>query len=271
MPTVILDAGHGGNDIGIYYNNRLEKDDNLRLTLRVGEILEEYGADVEYTRQEDIYLSQFQRAEIANQKNGDLLVSIHRLSGPNVGNRPGLSFYVDADDPVGIKAAHNIGDQLADIGYAGYGIIIRSELPLLRNTDIPAVMLSVGFMETEEGNELFDRNFEETAQGIAQGIVLTLSEETTTEINSLCQRCSDPASKKDGSAPNYFILVGPFQNYETAVVLQYRVNHLGYPARIMEWRHQYLLKAGTFALLDDATILEKILRDSGFSTLISRD
>lgn len=36
---VIVDAGHGGADLGATYQGRQEKDDNLRLALAVGEIL----------------------------------------------------------------------------------------------------------------------------------------------------------------------------------------------------------------------------------------
>ena len=55
MPkTVVIDAGHGGRDSGAVYENRLEKDDNLDLALAVGEILQNNGVDVIYTRTEDI-------------------------------------------------------------------------------------------------------------------------------------------------------------------------------------------------------------------------
>lgn len=43
---IILDAGHGGWDNGASYQGRREKDDNLALTLAVGEILEGYGFEV---------------------------------------------------------------------------------------------------------------------------------------------------------------------------------------------------------------------------------
>ena len=43
MAGVILDAGHGGYDNGAQYDGRKEKDDNLRLTLAVGQILEQNG------------------------------------------------------------------------------------------------------------------------------------------------------------------------------------------------------------------------------------
>lgn len=57
MAGVILDAGHGGYDNGAQYDGRKEKDDNLRLTLAVGQILEQNGVPVSYTRQSDIYQS----------------------------------------------------------------------------------------------------------------------------------------------------------------------------------------------------------------------
>ena len=43
---IVLDAGHGGEDPGAVAMDRQEKDDNLRLTLAVGEILKENGMDV---------------------------------------------------------------------------------------------------------------------------------------------------------------------------------------------------------------------------------
>ena len=48
MARVILDAGHGGYDNGAQYDGRKEKDDNLRLTLAVGQILEQNGVPVSY-------------------------------------------------------------------------------------------------------------------------------------------------------------------------------------------------------------------------------
>ena len=56
MPySIMLDAGHGGRDPGAVYQGRQEKDDTLRLTLAIGEILQNNGIDVEYTRTTDIY------------------------------------------------------------------------------------------------------------------------------------------------------------------------------------------------------------------------
>ena len=67
MPySIMLDAGHGGRDPGAVYNGRQEKDDTLKLTLAVGQILEDRGLDVEYTRTMDIYETPVQKAREAN-------------------------------------------------------------------------------------------------------------------------------------------------------------------------------------------------------------
>jgi len=62
----MLDAGHGGRDPGAVYNGRQEKIDTLSLTLAIGQILQERGIDVLYTRTTDIYESPYQKAMEAN-------------------------------------------------------------------------------------------------------------------------------------------------------------------------------------------------------------
>ena len=48
---IILDAGHNGaTDPGAIYQGRRESDDNLRLTLAVGNLLSQAGYNIEYTR-----------------------------------------------------------------------------------------------------------------------------------------------------------------------------------------------------------------------------
>lgn len=56
MAVVVLDAGHGGSDLGATYQGRQEKDDTLALTLAVGRLLaEDPDIDVVYTRETDVY------------------------------------------------------------------------------------------------------------------------------------------------------------------------------------------------------------------------
>lgn len=78
---VIIDAGHGGHDIGAPGTITNEKDINLGVALKLGKLLEkEDGVKVIYTRSSDKFVTLQGRADIANRNNGDLFISIHTNS-----------------------------------------------------------------------------------------------------------------------------------------------------------------------------------------------
>ena len=89
MARIVIDAGHGGVEPGSIYEGRREKDDNLRLALAVGDILEKNGIEVVYTRTTDVYDSPLEKAEIGNQSGADFFVSIHRNAMPVPGSASG--------------------------------------------------------------------------------------------------------------------------------------------------------------------------------------
>ena len=76
---IVVDAGHGGWDLGtVGRRGLLEKDLVLEIAQRLGKLLESrLGANVIYTRQDDNYIPLDERAEIANQSQADLFVSVH--------------------------------------------------------------------------------------------------------------------------------------------------------------------------------------------------
>ena len=68
---IIIDAGHGGQEPGAIFQDRKEKDDNLKLALAVGQDLENKGFDVVYTRENDVYQSPAEKAAIGNRSGAD--------------------------------------------------------------------------------------------------------------------------------------------------------------------------------------------------------
>ena len=167
---IIMDAGHGGRDSGAVYEERVEKDDNLAMTLEVGRILSEMGFDVVYTRQEDIYQAPFRKATIGNELGGDLFVSIHRNSGPTPDQYQGIETLVYSLGGFPEEVAENINEELEEVGYINLGIEERPNLIVLNSTQMPAVLVEVGFINSQGDNELFTTKFEETARAIAMGI-----------------------------------------------------------------------------------------------------
>lgn len=83
--VVVLDAGHGGKDHGAIGTNKTkEKDVNLAVTLRVGELIKQNmkGVKVVYTREKDEFIELVDRGKKANKADGKLFVSIHCNSTP---------------------------------------------------------------------------------------------------------------------------------------------------------------------------------------------
>lgn len=77
--TVVIDAGHGGKDPGAVGKRSKEKDITLKVALKTGEYIRQYCPDVNviYTRSGDVAVPLLKRAQIANNKNADLFISIH--------------------------------------------------------------------------------------------------------------------------------------------------------------------------------------------------
>ncbi len=82
--TVVIDAGHGGKDVGCNGKVSHEADVALELALQVGRLIEKNIPDVKvvYTRKTDTFVELIDRAAIANKNNADLFISIHLNAGP---------------------------------------------------------------------------------------------------------------------------------------------------------------------------------------------
>lgn len=79
ISKIVIDAGHGGKDIGARGQFSTEKDLTLAVSLRVGKMITDSlkGTQVLYTRTSDVYPTLPDRHEVANQAKADLFLSIH--------------------------------------------------------------------------------------------------------------------------------------------------------------------------------------------------
>ena len=165
---VIIDPGHGGLDAGkIGVNGKEEKEINLNISLKIQKLLKEQGVEVEMTRTEDERLGETQvedlkaRVSLMNEKNPDLVISIHQnsyheesVSGAQV------FYYTDSAQSIGGRCLlGNIDTQIffcpLTIGSRGislaYGLnvqtdccqgkriydhSVRSRLPFLKPVDV---------------------------------------------------------------------------------------------------------------------------------------
>lgn len=118
---VVLDAGHGGEDLGTASaSGLLEKTVTLDLAERARRLLVEQGFEVVLTRAGDDTLSLKQRATTANQKRGDIFVSVHLNSLEPASARGIETFYLGPSehpehDAVAATENQHSGYSLADM------------------------------------------------------------------------------------------------------------------------------------------------------------
>lgn len=79
ITTVVIDAGHGGKDPGAIGKKSKEKDITLKIAKMTGDYIKQHCPDVNviYTRKSDVFVSLLRRAQIANENNADVFISIH--------------------------------------------------------------------------------------------------------------------------------------------------------------------------------------------------
>jgi N-acetylmuramoyl-L-alanine amidase len=82
---VVIDAGHGGKDVGCNGKVSKEADVALKIALELGNTIEKNLPDVKviYTRKNDTFVELIDRAGIANKNKADLFISIHCNAGPS--------------------------------------------------------------------------------------------------------------------------------------------------------------------------------------------
>ena len=187
--TVIVDAGHGGEDPGaIGVNGEYEKNINLEIAMALGTALSEEGFAVIYTRTEDkmLYspeenikgmrkLSDLKnRCNIAAEYPEAIFISIH-LNSYSQSKYSGFQAYYSEINEGGKVLASEIQSSVKERVQNNNNRVIKngSGLYLLDNVSNPAVLLECGFLtNAEECEKLSKKEYQkELSLAIVCGII----------------------------------------------------------------------------------------------------
>ena len=247
---VVIDAGHGGEyDPGAVFEGRQEKDDNLRLALAVGDILENNGVEVIFTRVTDVYDSPYEKADMANAADADFFVSIHRNAAAEPGTGSGTMTLVYREEGLAKELASSINRELAKTGFTDLGTFERPGLVVLRKTQIPAVLVEAGFIDNPEDNARFDAQFDEIANAIATGILNVIRQQKEEE-------------------QFYMIQTGAYRIRSLAEQQLEELKSEGFPAYLVSEDGLFKVRVGAFSDIDNAAKMEQELREMGFPTVM---
>ena len=189
--TLIIDAGHGGEDGGaVGVNGALEKDLNLEIAFLLRDMALAAGYDTVMTRTEDILLYDknvdykgrkkaldlLARVKIAEQYENAVFVSIHMNAFPQE-QYSGLQVYYSENDPLSQQIAKDIQDGVRTSLQNKNNRKIKpagANIYLLDRIRLPSVLIECGFLSnTEECEKL---STEEYRQKLALSIFLSISE-----------------------------------------------------------------------------------------------
>lgn len=302
---IILDAGHGGFDNGATYRGRAEKDDVLRLTLDVGQQLEKDGYSVAYIRTEDVYESPYRKAEKANQTGGDIFISFHRNSGVEENLYNGVQALVySTEGKEAVALGESINENLEKLGFQNLGVEAIPDLIVLHKTQMPAVLMEVGFINSDKDNELWDEKYTEIVQEIVSGIEETvplkrqiLNEHSIKEEANFAREnhlvsdrggwntdsyrkdddisegneedeLQQPVWREVRSKRKFYVQTGLFKYDVNAAYQLERLQMLGYDGIIHYKKPYYGVWIGGQENLDEAVETQRQLQEHGYQTLI---
>ncbi|WP_295754532.1 N-acetylmuramoyl-L-alanine amidase [uncultured Holdemanella sp.] len=182
--TIMIDAGHGGYDVGSISNfDDYEKDINLDIALLVGKQLKSYGYNVVYTRTSDSVSwpsdnkKDLQaRCNLAQKKNADLFISIHLNSSEY--DASGYEIYCDFTNKTTVKLSNSILTQLDQLDYStNRGLLDTNETPLyvVTNNKVDAILIEAGFISDDSDLYYLKNYTNNIATAIAKGIKKSLS------------------------------------------------------------------------------------------------
>jgi N-acetylmuramoyl-L-alanine amidase len=144
LPTVVIDAGHGGHDRGGIPGQRIaEKDMTLDVAQRLRNVLAAKGYHVVMTRDSDVFVPLPTRVAIANSQRNAIFVCIHFNATQRAG-AGGIETYFYSRDSLPLASA--VHYYVAGGAPSSNRGVRRRGYYVLRRTNVPAVLVECGFL-----------------------------------------------------------------------------------------------------------------------------
>lgn len=280
VPLIVVDAGHGGLDVGCMEKDVAEKDINLQIAQRVKSRLEDMGFQVLLVRETDEYLAKEDRVEMANRFEADAYVSIHQNtyegSDKSVG---GIETWYDGADTgrdserlarlvhqETIKSTGAVERELWDI----------ADFCVTNKTRMPACLIETGFLSNPQERALLasPEYQEKVAQGIAEGIHLFFQPKTMylTFDDGPSELCTDMVLDvlKANDVKATFFLIGEYVEKYPEVAK--RIAEEGHTIGIHCYKHDYgeLYESKESYLADFQKAYDVILETTGVEAKLFR-
>jgi len=180
---IVVDAGHGGYDKGTNSGDVAEKDICLAVAKKIAWKLENAGIHVIMTREDDTKIGLNTRADIANEADADVFVSIHCNSYDKDSGVNGMECYYSKNSDTGKGLAETIVKQFEDQDRVTNRGTRTADYRVITRATMPAVLMEIGFITNyQERQNMIDEEYQDfMAQRICNGLLEYCSDETESE------------------------------------------------------------------------------------------
>lgn len=177
--TVIIDAGHGGDDLGASaVDGTTEKDLALSIAQKVKALNNNPNINIVLTRESDRFINVVDRANFANASNANLFVSIH-MDKAGTAKFTGTTCYIPSKNKLYLKEnimiAKNILDATSELFPESKITTRKMGIWVLENVKMPSVLFESGFISNPNDLKLVKANEEKIANMLLDGINSYLS------------------------------------------------------------------------------------------------
>lgn len=177
--TIVIDAGHGGTDIGAQgptasKSGLNEADLNLYISLELRTILQELGADVVMIRDDNTTVSLNERIEFLSNIIPDLMISVHHNSVVDTVNASKARGYVGLySDDAGVLLANAVSDTVVRELARYQRPTAYQALAVARNHRYPSTLCEMSFISNTEEFQwtTSEGNYRRSAKAIADGVL----------------------------------------------------------------------------------------------------
>jgi N-acetylmuramoyl-L-alanine amidase len=248
--TVVLDAGHGGQDPGVTNKNGItEKDLALELVKKIKELNTNKNVKIILTRETDVFANPKAKASFANEHNADFFISIHLDNTPKEkwNTASGLNVYVSRDGSTNTEKSKLLASVIIGSFKNNYGLEVgtnpqqrQAGIWILQANDFPSIIIEAGYLTNDKdaayllskkGQETFANNVLNAINNFAASNDFSASN-TNAEVNSieyieykeqqklhLVQNNTEDTTSADSKAVN--LLQEVFKDSNETVILLY--------------------------------------------------
>lgn len=164
--VVVIDAGHGGTDLGATREGVSEKEIVLNVAKKIKALNQNQNLEIILTREDDSYPSLTQRTGKINELKPDYTISLHVNNSPRTTtDSKGMEVFVQENE-VSKKLANKFSEKFQATK------IRTGNLHILRESKVPTILLELGFMNNPEEREYLgsEKGQTETAEKILKFI-----------------------------------------------------------------------------------------------------